>query len=159
MRRYRWGMKNSHSEPRTRNRTRAGRNEVPRSENGSVSKDRAWNSYGRERPGAEGGAEVEGPNLEHEAALGHCRLVISRTQAVGHTLQGGGREGELGAPGARTPEKRRQGAQWSGGALSLGLYNHVTARMGLSLQERGQGPSGACSCYLWVSPAFCSDSG
>lgn len=38
-------MKNSHSEPRTRNRTRAGRNEVPRSENecGSVSKDRAWN--------------------------------------------------------------------------------------------------------------------
>lgn len=35
---------------------------------------------------------MEGPNLEHEAALGHCRLVISRTQAVGHTLQGGGRE-------------------------------------------------------------------
>lgn len=46
----------------------------------------------RETRGAEGGAEVEGPNLEHEAALGHCRLVISRTQAVGHTLQGGGRE-------------------------------------------------------------------
>lgn len=62
-------MKNSHSEPRTRNRTRA-ENEVPRSENecGSVSKDRAWNLRKRETRGAEGGAEVEGPNLEHEAA-------------------------------------------------------------------------------------------
>lgn len=66
-------MKNSHSEPRTRNRTRAGMNEVPRSENecGSVSSDRAWNPTKREIRGAEGGAEVEGPNLEHEAALGH----------------------------------------------------------------------------------------
>ena len=48
-------------------------NEVPRSENecGSVSSDRAWNPTKREIRGAEGGAEVEGPNLEHEAALGH----------------------------------------------------------------------------------------
>lgn len=38
-------MKNSHSEPRMWNRTRAGRNEVPSRENecGNVGNDRVWN--------------------------------------------------------------------------------------------------------------------
>lgn len=72
-------MMNSHSEPQTWNRTRVGRNEVPRRGNecGSVGNDRAWNPPrpprppGREIRAAEGGTEVKGPNLEHEAALGH----------------------------------------------------------------------------------------